>query len=204
MVEGPSGTQARIQMAKTLEGKILEKRIHAAYHEAGHCVVGKIVCPRSSMAASIDDIGNGSFNIYHAEKATRDVKLKVAVAGFLSEAKGIAGIPLSRDRVQTRTMATQINRLLREGHPAFQVDVFLTNGGNEPAGTNQVDFAFLLSDVASPIRNFKAFLGADSWVNEIQDAIETCASYLQYGQVWNAVELIKDRLLQHGHYSIGS
>ena len=88
------------------------------------------------------------------------VKLQVTVAGFLAEAKG--KVDLSNDHSQTRMMAMEINCPLRAGETALQVGVFLVAGANQPAGTNQKDFAFLLEDLGSRIRNFKAFFGADS------------------------------------------
>ena len=188
-------------MAKTFADLIREKRTHAAYHEAGHYVIGRLVSPGTSITTIIDNIGHGDFWIEFTNGTARAVKLEVAVAGFLAEAKGIAEANLSNEYADTRAMAVQVNRLLREGRPAFQVDVILTAGDPEPAATNQKDFSFLLEDVNRRMRSFKALLGMDSWANEIQDAIRACVPRLQTAATWAQVEQAKDHLLAHGWLS---
>jgi hypothetical protein len=71
----------------------------------------------------------------------------------------------------------------------------------EPSTTNQKDFAFLLGDLSSRMKNFKAFFNADSWANDIQDAILQCIQGLQQAATWAAVEKAKSQLLDHGRIS---
>lgn len=77
----------------------------------------------------------------------------------------------------------------------------LAAGGNQPAATNGKDFAFLLGDLNSKLRNFKAFFGRDSWANEIQDAIDQCINQIHDPETWDAIETRKDELLAHAWIS---
>ncbi len=188
-------------MVKHFADLLQDKRTRAAYHEAGHYVIGRIVVPGTSIYANVGDLGHGDTWIEFPNGTPRDVNLQFAVAGFLAEAKGVAEADLSNDRAQSRMMAVEINRLLRAGERAFQVDVFLVGGGNQAAATNQKDFAFLLEDLSLRFRNFRAFFGADSWANEIQDAIDNCVPRLQHATTWADVEEAKTRLFDHGWIS---
>jgi hypothetical protein len=188
-------------MVKHFGDLVLEKRTRAAYHEAGHYFVARVASPGISVTATIDNLGHGDNWAEFPEETPREVRLLVAVAGFLAEAKGMAEADLSNEPFNTRIMAVEINRFLRAGERAFQVDVFLAAGGNQPAATNQKDFAFLLADLGSRMRNFKAFFGADSWANEIRNAILQCELRLHQAATWAAVEVAKGQLLEHGWIS---
>lgn len=112
-------------MVKHFVDFVLEKRTEAAYHEAGHFVVACAAIPHVNAAATVGNLGHGDIWIEFPEGTTREAKLLVAVAGFLAEAKGIAEADISADHPNTRMMAIRIDRDLRAGMVAFQVDVFL-------------------------------------------------------------------------------
>jgi len=91
-------------------------------------------------------------------------------------------------------MSVDIDRRLRAGEQAFQVDVLMDDGETEPATTNQRDFAFLLEDIKEYSYSFKKFFGRDSWANEIQAAITRCIAELETSELWGQVEAAAKKL----------
>jgi hypothetical protein len=188
-------------MGKQFAAQVQAKRRRAAFHEASHIELTKAVAPDATIYASVNDLGGGDATTIFPSGTTRQNKFLIAVAGFLGEAKGHSGKVISLDRTHSRLMAVDIDRRLRAGEDKFQVDVLMTDGPSEMSTTNNRDFAFLVEDLKSKKHNFQAFIGLDSWANEIQDAILDCIARLNAGAFWGAVGATADHLLEHGWYS---
>lgn len=185
--------------------KVEENRIRAAYHEAAHIVIAEQLEQGIHIDAWIDDDGNGWSHPMFSPNTQRDAMFDVGTAGFLGEAKGVYG-ELSTDQAHTRAMAVQVHRHLRGEDPVgprgeFQVDVFLKDGSQKPAGTNMDDFHFVLSEMKNRVVSFASHFWLTNLVNDIQNGIGDCLQRFGQEDVWQDVAAKAKKLKDDGRLS---
>lgn len=186
-------------MAGGVADVIERQRQRASFHEGSHFAVARSIDPAIEIIAHVGQHGGGDSLIWFPPYVSRTDRLLVSVAGFLGEAKGMSQGSLSDDRTHARQIAADVDRRLRLGEQAFQVDVLMADGDTRPGTTNNKDFALLLADIGSRARNFRAFVGLDSWANEIQNAILGCVVRLEHENLWGSVQDVAAILTRDGY-----
>ena len=158
----------------------------ARYHEAGHSTAARHLAPSAHVVSKLTTPGSGEANITFPHGTTDEIKYRIAVSGFLAEARQEAGKPIDTSLDRIRLLADWIVAELKKGQKAFKLEVPIVGEQVQQAGSNPDDFRWLgdrppdHKKLVDALVDVSSLIEQEDWRLDIETIAELLLKYRSY------------------------